>query len=134
MYLAGRQFFRIGLGPASSVSFMFVRHATQRTTHKRPLPSEQVSADGEFSCSTWHCAWSAGRTVWYELLSGEWPWKEQPAEATIWLVGRGMKQSLANIQASRDVKVRHRVGTPMDVRVRVWDPVRRQGEGRPTLE
>jgi len=43
-------------------------------------------------------------TVWYELLSGEWPWREQPAEATIWLVGRGMKQSLANIQASRDVK------------------------------
>ncbi|XP_043194375.1 kinase suppressor of Ras 2-like isoform X2 [Amphibalanus amphitrite] len=43
-------------------------------------------------------------TVWYELLSGEWPWKDQPAEATIWLVGRGMKQSLANIQASRDVK------------------------------
>jgi len=23
-------------------------------------------------------------TVWYELLTGEWPWKEQPPEAIIW--------------------------------------------------
>ena len=26
-------------------------------------------------------------TVWYELLTGEWPWKEQPPEAIIWQVG-----------------------------------------------
>ena len=25
-------------------------------------------------------------TVWYELLTGEWPWKEQPPEAIIWQV------------------------------------------------
>jgi hypothetical protein len=46
------------------------------------------------------------RTVWYELLCGEWPFKAQPPEAIIWQVGKGMKQSLANLQASRDVKVR----------------------------
>lgn len=45
------------------------------------------------------------RTVWYELLCGEWPFKAQPPEAIIWQVGKGMKQSLANLQASRDVKV-----------------------------
>lgn len=44
-------------------------------------------------------------TVWYELLCGEWPFKGQPPEAIIWQVGRGMKQTLANLQASRDVKV-----------------------------
>ncbi|XP_022911257.1 kinase suppressor of Ras 2 isoform X2 [Onthophagus taurus] len=43
-------------------------------------------------------------TVWYELLCGEWPFKDQPPETIIWQVGKGMKQSLANLQASRDVK------------------------------
>ncbi|KAL3272391.1 hypothetical protein HHI36_013868 [Cryptolaemus montrouzieri] len=43
-------------------------------------------------------------TVWYELLCGEWPFKGQPPEAIIWQVGKGMKQPLANLQASRDVK------------------------------
>ncbi|KAJ9587394.1 hypothetical protein L9F63_019095 [Diploptera punctata] len=43
-------------------------------------------------------------TVWYELLCGEWPFKAQPPEAIIWQVGKGMKQSLPNLQASRDVK------------------------------
>ncbi|XP_012273127.1 kinase suppressor of Ras 1 isoform X6 [Orussus abietinus] len=43
-------------------------------------------------------------TVWYELLCGEWPFKGQPPEAIIWQVGKGMKQNLANLQASRDVK------------------------------
>lgn len=45
------------------------------------------------------------RTVWYELLCGEWPFKGQPPESIIWQVGKGMKQPLANLQASRDVKV-----------------------------
>jgi kinase suppressor of Ras 2 len=39
------------------------------------------------------------------LLCGEWPFNEQPPEAIIWQVGKGIKQSLANLQASRDVKV-----------------------------
>lgn len=43
-------------------------------------------------------------TIWYELLCGEFPFKSQPAESIIWQVGRGMKQSLSNLQASRDVK------------------------------
>lgn len=43
-------------------------------------------------------------TVWYELLCGEWPFKGQTPEAIIWQVGKGMKQPLANLQASRDVK------------------------------
>lgn len=47
------------------------------------------------------------RTVWYELLCGEWPFKGQPPEAIIWQVGKGMKQTLANLQASRDVKVKY---------------------------
>ncbi|XP_067648176.1 kinase suppressor of Ras 2 [Eurosta solidaginis] len=43
-------------------------------------------------------------TVWYELLCGEFPFKTQPPESVIWQVGRGMKQTLANLQTSRDVK------------------------------
>ena len=43
-------------------------------------------------------------TIWFELLTGEWPWKQQPPETIIWSVGRGMRPSLANLQASRDVK------------------------------
>lgn len=43
-------------------------------------------------------------TVWYELLCSEMPFKNQPPEAIIFQVGRGMKQSLANLQAARDVK------------------------------
>lgn len=43
-------------------------------------------------------------TVWYELLCGEFPYRKVPAESVIWQVGRGMKPTLANLQASRDVK------------------------------
>lgn len=43
-------------------------------------------------------------TVWFELLCGEWPHKGLPPEAIIWQVGRGIKPSLAHLQASRDVK------------------------------
>ena len=43
-------------------------------------------------------------TVWYELLTGEWPWKHQPPESIIWQVGTGMKPSLANLAASKEVK------------------------------
>jgi kinase suppressor of Ras 2 len=44
-------------------------------------------------------------TVWFELLAGEWPFKNQKPEVMIWQVGRGIKQSLSSLQASRDVKV-----------------------------
>lgn len=43
-------------------------------------------------------------TVWYELLCGEWPFRGQPSESIIWQVAKGIKQSLANIQASQDIK------------------------------
>ncbi|XP_071110703.1 kinase suppressor of Ras 2-like isoform X2 [Haliotis cracherodii] len=43
-------------------------------------------------------------TVWYELLCGEWPFRNHPAETIIWQVGRGMKQSLSSINAPREVK------------------------------
>lgn len=43
-------------------------------------------------------------SIWYELLCGEFPFKGQAAESTIYQVGRGMKCTLANIQTSRDVK------------------------------
>lgn len=43
-------------------------------------------------------------TVWYEILCGEFPFKQQPPEAIIFQIGCGMKQTLANVQAARDVK------------------------------
>ena len=43
-------------------------------------------------------------TVWFELLTNEWPWRHAPPETIIWLVGKGMEPSLANLQASKDVK------------------------------
>ena len=58
-------------------------------------------------------------TVWFELLTGEWPWKHQPPETIIWLVGKGMKPSLANLSATRDVK---------DILVMCWTY---KGENRP---
>ena len=39
-------------------------------------------------------------TVWYELLTGEWPWKQKPPESIIWQVGLGIKPTLANLQVS----------------------------------
>lgn len=43
-------------------------------------------------------------TVWYELLCGDFPFQSQAPEAIIFQVGRGMKQTLANLQVARDVK------------------------------
>ena len=48
---------------------------------------------------------SLSRTVWYEMCSGSWPFKKLIPEAIIWQVGKGVKQSLANIDVSREVKV-----------------------------
>ncbi len=45
------------------------------------------------------------RTVWYELICFELPFKNQPAESVVWQVGKGLKQSLSYIQTSSDVKV-----------------------------
>lgn len=42
--------------------------------------------------------------IWYELLCGKFPFNDQCSEATIWQIGRGLKQTMANLQASSDVK------------------------------
>jgi kinase suppressor of Ras 2 len=44
-------------------------------------------------------------TVWFELLSGDWPYKGLSPEAIIWHVGSGIRQPLPTL-FSRDVKVR----------------------------
>lgn len=51
------------------------------------------------------CCWFSFRTVWYEMCSGSWPFKKQIPEAIIWQVGKGLKQSLANVDVPREVKV-----------------------------
>lgn len=43
-------------------------------------------------------------TVWYEILSGEFPFKGQQPHSVIFQIGYGMKQTLANLQATREVK------------------------------
>ena len=45
------------------------------------------------------------RTVWYEMCSGSWPFKKLIPEAIIWQVGKGVKQSLAQVDVPREVKV-----------------------------
>jgi len=39
------------------------------------------------------------------MCSGSWPFKKQIPEAIIWQVGKGVKQSLANVIVPREVKV-----------------------------
>lgn len=43
-------------------------------------------------------------TIWYELLTGDLPYKNLPPVITIWQVGRGLKQPLVNLQAPREIK------------------------------
>lgn len=43
-------------------------------------------------------------TIWYELLCGEFPFKNLPPDSIIYLIGCGIKQTLANIQATREIK------------------------------
>jgi len=43
-------------------------------------------------------------TIWYELLTGDMPYKNPHPEITIWQVGRGLKQPLINLQAPREIK------------------------------
>uniref|UniRef100_A0A914XQG0 Phorbol-ester/DAG-type domain-containing protein n=1 Tax=Plectus sambesii TaxID=2011161 RepID=A0A914XQG0_9BILA len=45
-----------------------------------------------------------GRTIWYELLTGEFPFKRFPPEAIVWQVGRGIKPALNNLHAAREIK------------------------------
>lgn len=43
-------------------------------------------------------------TIWYELLTGDLPYKNSLPIRTIWQVGRGLKQPLVNLQAPREIK------------------------------
>lgn len=43
-------------------------------------------------------------TIWYELLTGDMPYKSPCPEITIWQVGRGLKQPLINLLAPREIK------------------------------
>lgn len=43
-------------------------------------------------------------TVWYEILSGQFPFKGQDSHSIMYQIGCGKKQTLANLQATREVK------------------------------
>lgn len=59
--------------------------------------------DHELPFSKWTDIYAFG-TVWYELLTGEWPYKGLPPESIIWQIGSGIRQPLPTL-FSRDVKV-----------------------------
>ncbi|XP_033627468.1 kinase suppressor of Ras 2-like isoform X1 [Asterias rubens] len=61
------------------------------------------SSDRELPFSTMSDVYAFG-TIWYELLAGDLPFHKQAAESIIWRVGKGIKQPLSSLQASRDVK------------------------------
>ncbi|XP_068157494.1 kinase suppressor of Ras 2 [Drosophila tropicalis] len=69
----------------------------------RALPARKPTAGECLEFTPYSDVYSFG-TVWYELICGEFTFKDQPPESIIWQVGRGMKQSLANLQSGRDVK------------------------------
>lgn len=86
----------LGLGIPSGWLCYLAPELMRKLTSYRPI-------DGDLPFSNASDIYAFG-TVWYELLCGEFPFKSQPPESVIWQVGRGMKQTLANLQASRDVK------------------------------
>ncbi|XP_053694710.1 kinase suppressor of Ras 2 [Sabethes cyaneus] len=86
----------LGLGIPSGWLCYLAPELMRKLTSYRPV-------DGDLPFSRASDIYAFG-TVWYELLCGEFPFKYQPPESVIWQVGRGMKQTLANLQASRDVK------------------------------
>lgn len=60
-------------------------------------------ANGDFIFTKKSDVYSFGG-IWYELLCGKFPFNDQCPEATIWQIGRGLKQTMANLQASGEVK------------------------------
>ena len=72
--------------------------------------------DSDYSNATRASNAFAFGTILYELLTGEWPWRDwRPAESVIWLVGPGMLPSLANIHASGTLFGR------IVVRLAIWE-------------
>ncbi|KAL1243496.1 Kinase suppressor of Ras [Trichinella spiralis] len=43
-------------------------------------------------------------TVWYELITGEYPFKRSAPETIIWQVGKGIKPALNNLQLAKEMK------------------------------
>lgn len=68
----------------------------------RGLKQTQSTHD-DLKCSKESDVYAFG-TVWYEILSGEFPFKGQTSHSIIYQIGCGMKQTLANLQATREVK------------------------------
>jgi len=48
---------------------------------------------------------NVGRTLLYELVSGEFPWRGLRAEETMWLVMNAERQSLASLGCNSVLKV-----------------------------
>lgn len=69
----------------------------------RSLKQTKTMFHDEFQFSKQTDVYAFG-TIWYEILSGEFPFKGQPPHSIIFQIGCGMKQTLANLQATREVK------------------------------
>ncbi|XP_058967485.1 kinase suppressor of Ras 1 isoform X2 [Pocillopora verrucosa] len=68
----------------------------------RSLTTQQDAPDSsQFTMATDMYAFG---TVWYEMCSRSWPFEKNIPESIIWQVGKGVKQSLANIDIPREVK------------------------------
>lgn len=65
--------------------------------------SHKNKAHAELSFSRASDVYAFG-TIWYELLCGEFPFKGHSPHTIIYQIGCGMKQTLANLQATREVK------------------------------
>lgn len=74
-----------------------------------PEIMRKLNAHQEYECSnlnyfTFSSDVYAFGTIWYELLTGDLPYRNPFPEITIWQVGRGLKQPLINLQAPREIK------------------------------
>ncbi len=45
-------------------------------------------------------------TIWFELLTGEFPFRRFHPDTIVWQVGKGIKPALNNLHAAREIKVR----------------------------
>lgn len=45
------------------------------------------------------------RSVWFELLAGQWPFSKHPNQSVVWQIGKGVKQGLGGLGVTRETKV-----------------------------